>query len=185
MLNYFVVAWLVSFIIFHQRSVKRFLGRWMIPPKGQMMMVQQLVANDGSQCITSISMCSFFTDQSLPSRCHAHHFHILIPNVWFGALMSIHFLVSFERAETRRSTTVVVRPRRRVWTWQVDRSGCHSPSRGHLSLPMPPRQTQNRPDFAMTNKYNDVSIIRFLLTFFAVLMSLWRHKPFSALPDSR
>ena len=36
-------AWL-SFIIFHQRSVKRFLKRWMIPPKGQMMMVQQLLA---------------------------------------------------------------------------------------------------------------------------------------------
>ena len=33
---------MVSFIIFHQRSVKRFLARLMIPPKGQMMMVQQL-----------------------------------------------------------------------------------------------------------------------------------------------
>ena len=33
---------MVSFIIFHQRSVKRFLVRLMIPPKGQMMMVQQL-----------------------------------------------------------------------------------------------------------------------------------------------
>ena len=75
----------------------------MVPPKGQMMMVQQRLmaaaqSNDGLKCISS--MCFFFTDQSstIATMRYAHTPYLLqclaLDVKLSNQDLSIHFLVS-------------------------------------------------------------------------------------------